>query len=97
MQLDPTRKACSSYALLTSFINLKAIGLIGVIVIAAYYGWPIVEAIILILPLPDPKESLESIYSFFGSITGFFSGLLGGSSSNGSSGAGPGYSSNLEA
>jgi len=64
-------------------------------VVAAYYGWPIVEAIILILPLPDPKESLEYFYSIIGSVTGIFTGILGGSSSTGASA--PGYSSNLEA
>jgi hypothetical protein len=28
---------------------------------ALYYGWPIIEAIILILPIPDPKNSLEMV------------------------------------
>jgi hypothetical protein len=28
--------------------------IIGIVCAALYYGWPIVEAVILVLPIPDP-------------------------------------------
>ena len=38
-------------------------------VAAVYYGWPIIEAIFIILPIPDPSGSVNK-------VTGFFSGIL---------------------
>jgi len=56
LKLDPKKKACNSFALVNSIFNSTTI--IGCLVVAAifYYGWPIIEAIILVLPIPDPKE-----------------------------------------
>jgi len=43
---------------------------------ALYYGWPIIEALILVLPIPDPKESLEKIKSIATSATGAVAGVM---------------------
>jgi hypothetical protein len=37
-------------------VSLKTAGIIAILVGALYYGWPIIEAIILVLPIPDPKD-----------------------------------------
>jgi hypothetical protein len=31
-----------------------------------YYGWPIIEAVILVLPIPDPKDQIEKVKSAAG-------------------------------
>lgn len=49
--------------------NIKKI-LIGALVVACmYYGWPIIEAIFIILPIPDPSGQ-------FSKLVGVFSGLF---------------------
>jgi hypothetical protein len=68
---------------------LKSIGLIILVVILLYYGWPVVEAILLMLPIPDPKEQIEKVKSFAGSAAGAVSGLI--PSKSGSGGDIPGY------
>lgn len=30
--------------------------MLGVMGVLCYYGWPIIEAILLLLPIPDPSE-----------------------------------------
>lgn len=92
-QLDPVKKPCNSFAFLTSLGNLKSIGLIILVVIALYYGWPIVEAILLMLPIPDPKEQIEKVKNLAGSAAGAVSGLIPSKSGSGDM---PGYQSNLE-
>ena len=31
-----------------------------------YYGWPIIEAILLLLPIPDPSEMKDTAKEYFG-------------------------------
>jgi len=76
LKLDPVRKPCSSLALVTSFFNLKTIGMIALLGVIMYYGWPILEAIILILPIPDPKHSIAFIQGLIGSAFGFVNSFL---------------------
>jgi hypothetical protein len=54
--LDPYRRPCTSFAWLSSIISMKTAAIIALIVAGLYYGWPIIEAVILVLPIPDPKE-----------------------------------------
>lgn len=68
---DPIRKPCTNMAFITSFVNPKTIGTIALVFVILYYGWPIIEAIMLILPIPDPKEGMETIKSLISPVTGF--------------------------
>ena len=43
---------------------------------ALYYGWPIIEAIILILPIPDPKNSIEMVKQMASNATGVVSASM---------------------
>ena len=97
--LDPYRKPCTSFAWFSSIISLKSAGLSALIAACLYYGWPIIEAVILVLPIPDPKDSIEKVKSFAGSATDFVKDSLSGSSStdrSGRAGPNPTYSSNLD-
>ena len=57
----PIKKPCTRIGWVTSFFNIKAIAFAVFIIGALYYGWPIIEAIILVLPIPDPKSSIEMV------------------------------------
>jgi len=50
---------------------LKTVILIGLIGAGLYYGWPIIEAVILVLPIPDPKDSMDKVKSLAGTATNF--------------------------
>lgn len=42
---------------------------LGVLLVAAiYYGWPIIEAIFIILPIPDPSGAFAKLTGIFGGI-----------------------------
>lgn len=47
-----------------SLSNLMIAAIVGALV---YYGWPIIEAILLLLPIPDPKEVQEKLQGWTGS------------------------------
>lgn len=46
-------------AFISSLFNFRNILLALVVGFGAYYGWPIIEAIIVISPIPDPKDLIE--------------------------------------
>lgn len=75
--LNPTKKPCSSMAWFSSLFNLKTILLTAAIGFGAFYGWPIIEALIIISPIPDPKDVIEKFQAFIGMFFGLFGGLLG--------------------
>jgi hypothetical protein len=97
--LDPYRKPCTSFAWLSSIISLKSAALTALITACLYYGWPIIEAVILVLPIPDPKDSIEKVKSFAGSATDFVKDSISGGPGGRSGPRDPraDYSSNLEA
>jgi hypothetical protein len=72
VQYDQKKHVCGAFSGLTegvSHFNWTKI-LIGTLAAGAlYYGWPIIEAIFIILPIPDPSGA-------FGKLTGFFSGIF---------------------
>lgn len=57
-----------------------------------YYGWPVIEAIVILLPIPDPKNLTESIKDYASKIWGFFMGLIG----KGTNSSSEGYQQDLE-
>jgi len=61
VQLDPIKKPCTSLVWFTSLIGSKTLLLLAVVAAGLYYGWPIIEAIILVLPIPDPKDSIDRV------------------------------------
>lgn len=50
-------------AYVTSIVSAKSLFLTALVAVCLYYGWPIVEAIILILPIPDPKGAVDGMRS----------------------------------
>lgn len=48
-------------AWISSIMSAKSMFMMAILGAALYYGWPLVEAIILILPIPDPKGSVDAM------------------------------------
>jgi len=76
VQLDPVKKPCTSMAWISSMVNIKSTFLIAIVAAALYYGWPIIEALILILPIPDPNQTVDTMKGYVSSATGFVSGAV---------------------
>lgn len=47
-----------------------------------YYGWPIIEAILITLPIPDPKTAKETLMGWFNKLRGMVGGMPQGDSPN---------------
>jgi hypothetical protein len=56
---------------MSSIVSFKTIGTIAIMAACLYYGWPIIEAVILVLPIPDPKDQIEKVKSVAGSSADF--------------------------
>lgn len=68
LDLAPYTYSCSSMG---GWFTLSNILLAVIVAAVLYFGWPIIEAIIIMLPIPDPKDIKERI-----------GGLFSGSNSN---------------
>lgn len=80
-------------AFLQSLGNAKGLGIIILVIVALYYGWPVIEAILLMLPIPDPKESIEKVKNMASGATGMIGNVIPG---NSGAPAGQGYQQNLD-
>jgi hypothetical protein len=58
IDLNPATYSCSG---LGGWFSIKSILTYLVIGLVFYYGWPVIESLIILLPIPDPKELLTKI------------------------------------
>lgn len=58
LDLNPYVYSCSAIG---GFFTLRNLLIVLIVVVCVYFGWPIIEAIIIMLPIPDPKELKEKI------------------------------------
>ena len=49
--MNPTVYACS----FKSFITLRNAMFLMIALVSLYFGWPLIEALLIALPIPDPK------------------------------------------
>lgn len=73
--MEPTRYQCSTGGYLASFFTFRGFFSIAVIGALCYYGWPIIEAILLLLPIPDPTEMKDKAKDWFGKAVEFAKNL----------------------
>jgi len=59
VDLSPHRYQCSARGWLASWFTFRGIFLLACIGAVFYYGWPLIEAVILLLPVPDPADVKE--------------------------------------
>jgi len=76
LQLAPYRYKCSMGGFLFRVLNFTTLLAVCVFSAIIYYGWPIIEGVILVLPIPDPKRSKARIISIFTKLGLCFKGLL---------------------
>jgi len=71
VDLNPAVYSCSYSGLLLSH-TLKARNLffLAILIALCYYGYPYLEGIIILLPLPDPKDTWDNIKAIFVSARG---------------------------
>jgi len=62
LDLSPTVYSCSPTSLF-SFRTLLFLIILGAI---AYFGWPIIEGILIALPIPDPKDIKDKFTEMLG-------------------------------
>jgi len=43
------------------FMNAKGLVFFGVLFALFYYGWPIIEAVLSVLPVPGVTETIEGV------------------------------------
>ena len=54
--MSPYRYKCSTVGYMASFFTMRNL-VIGLILCGlTYYGWPVIEAVLLFLPIPDPRN-----------------------------------------
>jgi hypothetical protein len=95
--LDPVKKPCNSVAWLSQLFKSKSVFILLVIGAVLYYGWPIIEAIILVLPIPDPRGTINNVKSAAGSASDMVSGALTSNTGPNRNMSHQQYSQNLEA
>lgn len=84
LDLNPYVYSCSAIGGLFTFRNIL---ILAIIAMALYFGWPVIEAILIMLPIPDPKDLKDK-----------FTGLVSRakqSTKKSSTGKGPGYTGNF--
>jgi len=56
VDLTPYRYQCTAKGWIKSWFTLRGIFSLAVMGAVIYYGWPVIEAILIMLPIPDPSE-----------------------------------------
>lgn len=65
IDLSPYRYQCSTSGYLASFFSFRGLFTLAIIGALCYYGWPIIEAVLLLLPVPDPNEMKDTAKKYF--------------------------------
>lgn len=74
--MDPIRKPCTKMVWLSSLFKGSSILMLLAAVLACYYAWPIIEAIIIVLPIPDPQNVLSIAKEYGGHVVGFVTAVF---------------------
>jgi hypothetical protein len=73
-------------------LSLKGLLTLALVGLALYFGWPVIEATLIILPIPDPADLSEKIKSWASSLR---QAAFGGAQKAGASKKGAGYTGNF--
>lgn len=56
VDLSPYRYQCNMGGYVRAIFSFKGIFIIAVLSAVCYLGWPIIEAVLLLTPIPDPSD-----------------------------------------
>lgn len=76
VKLDPVKKPCNTFAFFSSVFSSTTLVVVLALGGLAYYGWPIIEALIIVLPIPDPKETVNTIKDYAAAAGGLVQGSM---------------------
>jgi len=76
MQLTPYVYECSSRGYFASIFSLRGIFVLAVFAAVIYFGWPNIEAILLMMPLPDPKRVIEKTKDVLSRARAYFTRVI---------------------
>ena len=95
IDLSPYRYHCSTAGWFASFFTFRSLFMFAVIGAICYYGWPVIEAVLLLLPIPDPNDLVGSAKEYGGKAWDSVKGMAGKGGQGGNSA--PGYNQQFEA
>jgi hypothetical protein len=58
--LNPENYSCS---IVGGFFRFRTFLYFIILGVVCYYGWPVIEALIILLPIPDPKNLIDKVKS----------------------------------
>lgn len=67
--MNPYTYQCGRGGWLGSLFTFKGILFTAVLAAIFYYGWPVIEAVIILLPVPDPAELKEKARNCLGTVS----------------------------
>lgn len=88
LDLNPQYLPCGYGGLLFGLLTFKTVLLAIGAAAVLYYGWPIIEKILLVLPIPDPKSIKEKFTGMLQSSTNVIRGKGNNNTASGYSGIG---------
>lgn len=56
IDLSPYRYQCTARGWMKSWFTFRGMFMLACIGAICYYGWPLIEAVLLLLPVPDPSD-----------------------------------------
>ncbi len=59
--MNPHVFTCGYSGLIFGLLSFKTVLLAIGAIVTLYYGWPMIEKLLLILPIPDPKSIKDKI------------------------------------
>ena len=63
LQQGPLIYQCFKKGLFATLFSIKSIVMVAIFSAVLYFGWPIIEAVLIVLPIPDPKRIKELLLS----------------------------------
>lgn len=67
--MSPYRYSCGYGGAFLTFSNFVKLAVLGAVL---YFGWPIIEAVLIMLPIPDPAGAKDKVVGAASSIGSFF-------------------------
>lgn len=68
LDLAPYRYECNYRGYFGSLFSFKGLIMTAILAAVLYFGWPIIEAVLILLPIPDPASIKQSFFGFYNSI-----------------------------
>ena len=75
VDLSPYRYQCNAGGYLRSIFSIKGMFIIAVLSAVCYLGWPIIEAVLLLTPIPDPSDMKTKAGSLMTTATNAAKGI----------------------